>query len=95
MNVDWTEAASNDLRGIQAHLSRQSPGSALGVIGRIVDRADGLPKFPRLGPVVAEYADEDLREVFEDPYRIVYRLREDRIEVVAVVHSARRMPRGL
>jgi len=33
--------------------------------------------------------------LFEDPYRIIYRVLEQQIDIVAVVHAARRMPRGL
>jgi toxin ParE1/3/4 len=34
----------------------------------------------------------DIREVIERPYRIIYRIREDRIDVLAVVHSAQVLP---
>jgi toxin ParE1/3/4 len=45
--------------------------------------------------MVPEYGDETLRELFEDPYRIVYQVLDQQIDVVAVVHAARRLPRGL
>jgi plasmid stabilization system protein ParE len=65
------------------------------MVERIFAHSERLEAHPRLGPVVSEYDDETLRELFEDPYRIVYRLVEGRIDVVAVVHASRRMPRGL
>jgi plasmid stabilization system protein ParE len=49
--------------------------------------------MPRLGAEVPEYGDETIREVLEHPYRIVYRVTTDRIEVVAIIHGARRLPR--
>ena len=64
--------------------------------GRANLRSERTPSLqPRLGPVVPEYEDETLRELFVDPYRIVYRLLDDQVDIVAVVHGARRMPRGL
>jgi toxin ParE1/3/4 len=45
--------------------------------------------------MVPEYEEETLRELYENPYRIVYRILDQQIDVVAVVHAARRMPRGL
>jgi plasmid stabilization system protein ParE len=36
-----------------------------------------------------------LRERFEDPYRIDYRIGDEQIDVVAVVHAARRLTRGI
>lgn len=35
-----------------------------------------------------EYGAPNIREVIERPYRIIYRVREDRIDVLAVVHGA-------
>lgn len=31
----------------------------------------------------------------EGPFRIVYRVLETQVDIVAVVHAARRIPRGL
>jgi toxin ParE1/3/4 len=95
MNVHWTESALADLRAIEAYISRHSTRYARGMIERIFARSERLAAHPRSGPVVPEYQDETLRELFEDPYRIVYRVLEDQVDVVAVVHSARRMPRGV
>jgi toxin ParE1/3/4 len=62
---------------------------------RIFTRTRRLEEFPHLGRVVPEYADESLRELIESSYRIVYQVYEDRLDVVAVVHGARKMPRDL
>ncbi|OWK39089.1 hypothetical protein FRUB_06171 [Fimbriiglobus ruber] len=48
-----------------------------------------------MGAIVPEFEDESLRELLESPYRIVYRVYTDRVDVVAVVHGARQMPQGL
>jgi plasmid stabilization system protein ParE len=95
MNVHWTEAALADLRAIETYISRHSSHYARGMVERIFSCSARLADHPSLGPMVPEYDDESLREVFEDPYRIVYRLMPQQIDIVAVVHAARRMPRGL
>jgi addiction module RelE/StbE family toxin len=95
MNVHWTESALNDLQAIEAYISRRSPQYARGLVERVFARSERLATHPRSGPVVPEYRDESLRELFEDPYRIVYRILDDRVDIIAVVHSARRMPRAL
>jgi plasmid stabilization system protein ParE len=38
--------------------------------------------------MVPEYRDENIREVIEQPYRIVYRIKADQIDILAVVHGA-------
>jgi toxin ParE1/3/4 len=95
MNVHWTEAALTDLEAIEAYIARRSRQYALGVVERIFARSEQLATHPQSGPIVPEYQDNTLRELFENPYRIVYRVLEDRVDVVAIVHSARRMPRVL
>jgi plasmid stabilization system protein ParE len=35
---------------------------------------------------------EDIREVIEPPDRIIYRVKEHQIDVLAVLHGARQMP---
>lgn len=94
MNVRWTESALGDLEAIEAAIARHSPRYAQAMIGRIFQRSEQIATLPRIGPMVREFDDETLREVFEDPYRIIYRIVDDeQIDVVAVVHAARRLPR--
>ena len=95
MIVNWTEAALADLRAIEAYIARHSPQYARGMVERIFARSGQLADFPQLGAVVSEYEDESLRELLESPYRLVYRVYEDRADVLAVVHGARRMSPGL
>ena len=95
MNVHWTESALADLQAVRAYLARHSPQYADGMVERIFARSEELEAHPRPGPVVPQYDDEALRELFEDPYRIVYRIGEGQVDIVAVVHAARRLPRGL
>jgi plasmid stabilization system protein ParE len=95
MNVHWTEAALADLRGIEAYIALHSERYARAMIDRILRRTEVLAQFPQIGPAVPEYEDESLRELFEHPYRIVYRVLETQVDVVAVVHAARRMLKGL
>jgi toxin ParE1/3/4 len=48
--------------------------------------------FPQSERVVPEYDAPEIREVIERPYRIIYCIREEQIDVLAVVHSAQRLP---
>jgi plasmid stabilization system protein ParE len=95
MNIQWTEAALADLRAAEAYVARHSERYATSLVERIFSRTGQLGDQPYLGGMVPEHEDEMLREVFEHPYRIIYRLLKDQIDVVAVVHGSRRLPRGL
>ena len=43
------------------------------------------------GRTVPEFQVGQLREIFERPYRIIYRIRPDRIDMIAVVHMSRHL----
>ena len=45
--------------------------------------------------MVPEFEAPDIQEVIEKPYRIIYRVRADRIDVLAVVHGAQQLPPAL
>jgi toxin ParE1/3/4 len=59
------------------------------VVKRIVDATRSLSKFPQMGRMVPEFADETIREVFAYSYRIIYKVYDDRIVIAAVVHGKR------
>lgn len=93
MTVHWTETAIAHLQSIRDYIARNSPGYAQALADRITRRTEGLVGSSLLGAEVAEYADESIREVLEHPYRVIYRVAPDRLEILAVVHGARRLPR--
>ncbi len=64
---------------------------AFGVEVRSV--AEGLRTFPRLGAVVPEYEQDDVRELPVRNHRLIYRLHGEDIEIVAFVNVSRRLPR--
>jgi toxin ParE1/3/4 len=39
------------------------------------------------GRKVPEFEAEDIREIIETPYRIIYRIKPDQVDVLSVVHS--------
>ena len=45
--------------------------------------------FPCSGQIVRELGREEIRELLKGNYRIVYRVAEDRVEILTVYHSAR------
>ena len=95
LNVEWSEEATAQLQAIRDYLAQTSPGYAQVLVERIIQRTEYLSGRPYFGAEVPEYADETVGEVFEHPYRIIYRVERDAIQVVALLHAARRLPRTL
>ena len=42
-----------------------------------------------------EYQRDDMREILERPYRILYRIKSDRIDVITVMHYRQLLPDDL
>lgn len=95
MKLHWTEAALSDIEAIETYISRHSMRYARGMVERIFDCARQLETHPLLGGIVPEYGENSIREILRTPYRIIYRVLEDRVDVLAVVHAARSMPEAL
>ena len=95
MTVHWTETALGDLLAIQAYFARRSPQCARGLLERLFYRGESLARCPALGPAMAGYQIQGLREVFESPYRLIYRVVGERVEILTIVHAARRLPKRL
>jgi len=74
MIVHWTENALRHLTAIHDYIAQNSARYARGMVNGITHRSEHLGQFPQLGAIVAEYEDESIREVFEQPYRIIYRV---------------------
>lgn len=93
--IVFTKPAIADLEGLVAYIARDNPQAAERFGYEIIEKAEKLDEFPFLGRVVPEFKLENIREIIHRPYRIVYRVREERklIEILRVWHAARGIPR--
>lgn len=91
MKVVWTDKAQARLREIQEYIARDSPQRALAVVERLIARSATLADPPLLGRPVPEYPRSDLRELLERPFRLIYRVRDDRIDILSVKHYRQRL----
>lgn len=92
MKVIWTATARKHVASIHDYVAADSVAYARRLVDRIFRRTDLLAKFPESGGKVLEYDDPSIREVIEGSYRIIYGTGNDRVSILAVVHSARRLP---
>ena len=88
MRVHWTDTARRHLRAIHAHIAQDSRRYAQRMVDRITRRSQQIATFPLSGAMVPEYEIDTIREVIEWPYRIIYEVKPDQIDVLAVVHGA-------
>ncbi len=92
MRVLWTPDAKARLREIEAYIGKDSPTAARDTAVRLIRRSLELEQPPLLGKRLARYAPADVRELLERPYRLIYRVLAERIEIITVLHYRQLMP---
>lgn len=88
MNVRWTDEAQVHLKAIHAYIATDSTEYAKRIVDRLTRRSQQIADFPMSGRRVPEYDLDQIREVLEGSYRIIYHIKPDQIDVLAVIHGA-------
>ncbi len=87
--IVWSRRAVQDLDTLTAFIAADSPAYAGVVLKNIVNQTRILARFPRAGRKVPELDDENVRELIVYSYRIIYRLQDGEVLIVAVIHGKR------
>ena len=85
----WSPKAASNLVEICNFIGEDSEHYARIFAQKIIIEIEKIPEFPKSGRIVPEYQQKDLREKIFQNYRIVYRIKPNTIEIVAIVHGAR------
>ena len=90
MRVDWTSRAKSDITGIVEYIAADNPDAADNLADTIINRAEALgfmPLIGRAGRVAGT------REIVAHPnYIIVYRVGDEAVHVLRVLHGRRQYP---
>ena len=89
MKLIWTDPSIEDLRAVRDYIARDSDYYAADLVEQVVLSAERLLRFPKLGRVVPEAQDENIRELVHQNYRIIYRIAGERIEILTIVHGSK------
>ena len=92
MKVEWTDNALEQLWAIHEYIAQSSSEYAQRVIDRLTRRTLQIRRFPLSGRMVPEDNAPQIREVIEGSYRIIYYIKPDQIDVLAVIHGAQQTP---
>ncbi|HXP04907.1 MAG TPA: type II toxin-antitoxin system RelE/ParE family toxin [Stellaceae bacterium] len=91
MEIIWRAAALNDLEEIRRFIAQDNPSAASRVqlvIRAAVERLANHPNLGRAGRVAGT------RElvVARTPYIVAYRVYDNQLRILSVIHGARRWP---
>jgi toxin ParE1/3/4 len=89
MNIRYKARALRHLEQIHNHIAKDDPAAASRTAARIVHSIGRLSRFPwsaRPGVV----AGTRILVVPGLPYVVIYRVHEEHVDVIAILHTARR-----
>jgi toxin ParE1/3/4 len=90
--VVWTLLATKTLNLLSNIFLRDSESYAAAVARELMAAGRSLARLSERGRIVAEYEDPAVRELIVRRYRLIYRVRLDRVEVLRIIHGARQLP---
>ncbi len=92
IHIVWTDPAVSDLDSIHEYISRDSEIYADSVLSEIFDAVDRLIDYSQSGRVVPELEEPQTREIIVGNYRVMYEVQDDVIQILTVLHGARKFP---
>jgi len=96
VQIKWLVSAKNDLKEIYDYISFDSKRYARLQVERIKNRTEILKSRIRIGKIVEEINDPEVREIVEGNYRIIYRIiSKNEVHIIMVHHGARDLSRRI
>jgi len=93
MQVKWVRLALSDLDEAGEFIARDNPEAASRVLRRIWDAAYMLVDHPHAGRAGRVPGTREL-VIADTPFIIPYRVVEDTVQILRVLHGKRKWPRG-
>ncbi len=89
--IIWSPRALDDLREVVRYIRRDNPDAARRFGEKPIAKAESLSTLPERGRVIAKFGDPTIREVFQGPYRLAYRIcpNPPNVEIARIWHGAR------
>lgn len=92
MKIFWSPLAVERLENIFEYISKDDSTAAQKMVERIFKKVESLSKYPERGRKVPEANREEIREVFESEYRIIYRIEPKRIFILSIRNFKQLLP---
>ena len=94
MTIVWSPRAIEHLADLRAYIAQDNPKAANRIGGTLLEAVERLAELPNMGRPGRVAGTRELI-VPGTPYVIPYRLRGDRLEVIAVFHGRQKWPKRL
>jgi len=92
MEIIWRQAALNDLEAIREFIAQDNPQAAARIRTTIRSAIERLAAYPNLGRAGRVEGTREL-VIPDTPYIAAYRVVDDQLRILAIVHGSRQWPR--
>jgi len=87
-----TDGAVENLRSAHEYLEGENPQAACDVVDRIMSAVERLEQFPHMGRSGRVDGSREL-VVTGTPFVVAYRVKSESVQILAVLHAARKWPK--
>ena len=93
--IIWTEPALLDLNEIAEYIALDKPGAASHLVQIVFSKTERLEEFPESGRKPPELKKSRYKEIIVDPCRVFYRIEKDKVYILYVMQSKRKLRKYL
>lgn len=93
MKIVWSPLSFERLENIYEFISDKDTVAAKNLINRIFEKVESLNRFPERGRKVPETNRNDIREIFESEFRIIYKVETKRVVILTIRNFKQFLPK--
>jgi addiction module RelE/StbE family toxin len=91
LSLSWSPSALDDLDAAAVFISQDNPRAAATMAGHVLESVEYLATYPNLGRSGRVRGTREL-VVSGTPFVVMYRVRLDVVQILRVLHHARKWP---
>jgi toxin ParE1/3/4 len=91
VKVIWTARSLTDLGEIGEYISKDSMKYAKLTLEKLIETAKLIEHNPRIGRIVPEVKQRDIREIISGSYRVIYQTKGKEYAYILTVHHSSRL----
>jgi len=88
VEIRWSPIATDDYESIIRYYEKTAPKFAQNFAKKIIFIIENLFQFPKMGRLVPELENIEIREIIYRNFRIIYRLQENFLEIARIIHGS-------
>jgi plasmid stabilization system protein ParE len=92
LRIVWSPTARRRAQAAVDYIALDRPQTSLEWFEGLVQRVELLRDLPEQGRVVPEWHEPSVREVSHEPYRVIYEVVDDRLEILTLSHFRQQLP---